>query len=142
MASTGVFPCYEGQFSVGSENLTIADMESFSISIDNGIEEWIPYGEGGWRRALLTSKGVTISVSGKRNVGDAGNDLIASKAFKNGREAEEDFTITFKDGMKVKFPNAIISVTAYEFADSTNVAPLEFDVTSNGAPVITPANEG
>ena len=137
MATTGVFPCYEGQFTVGSENLTIADMESFSISIDNGIEEWNPYGEGGWRRALLTSKGVTISVSGKRNVGDAGNDLIASKAFKNGRDAEEDFTITFKDGTKVKFPNAVISVTAYEFADATSIAPLEFDVTSNGEPVIT-----
>lgn len=141
MASTGVFPCYEGQFSVG-DNLPIADMESFSISIDNGIEEWNPYGEGGWRRALLTSKGVTISVSGKRNVGDAGNDLIASKAFKNGRDAEEDFTITFKDGMKVTFEGAIISVTAFEFGDSTNVAPLEFDVTSNGAPKVVPASNG
>lgn len=138
MAETGVFPCYEGQFSIGADKTPIADMETFSISIDNGIEEWNPYGEGGWRRALLTSKGVTISVSGKRNVGDAGNDLVASKAFKNGRDAEEDFTITFKDGTQVTFENAIISVTAYEFADSTNVAPLEFDVTSNGAPKITP----
>lgn len=141
-ATTGVFPCYEGQFTVGSENLSIADMESFSISIDNGIEEWTPYGEGGWRRALLTAKAVTISVSGKRNVGDAGNDLIASKAFKNGRDAEEDFTITLKDGAKVKFPAAIISVTALEYGDSTSVAPLEFDVTSNGAPDITPAPQG
>lgn len=137
--NTGVFPCYEGQFGVGEDEAPIADMESFSISIDNGIEEWTPYGEDGWRRALLTSKGVTISVSGKRNVGDKGNDLIASKAFKNGREAEEDFVITLRDGTKIKFAGAIISVTAFEFADSTSVAPLEFDVTSNGKPEITPA---
>lgn len=142
MADSGVFPCYEGQFSVGESNLPIADMETFSISIDNGIEEWTPYGEDGWRRALLTAKAVTISVAGKRNVGDAGNDLIASKAFKNGRDAEEDFTINFKDGMKVTFPNSIISVTAFEFGDSTNVAPLEFDVTSNGKPTIIPKSEG
>ena len=142
MADSGVFPCYEGQFSVGESNYPIADMETFQISIDNGIEEWTPYGEDGWRRALLTAKAVTISVAGKRNVGDAGNDLIASKAFKNGRDAEEDFTINFKDGMKVTFPNSIISVTAFEFGDSTNVAPLEFDVTSNGKPTIIPKSEG
>lgn len=142
MANTGVFPCYEGQFTIGEENSPIADMESFSISIDNGIEEWSPYGEEGWTRRLLTAKSVTISVSGKRNVGDAGNDLVASKAFKNGRDAEEKFTVNFKDGTKVTFNNAIISVTAFEYADSTNVAPLEFDVSSNGKPTITLPNEG
>lgn len=136
---TGVFPCYEGIFTVGDSDLSIADMETFSISFDNGVEEWTPYSSEGWTRRLMTAKSVTISVSGKRNVGDGGNDLIASKAFKNGRDAEEDFKIHLKDGTVITFADAVINVTALEYGDATNVAPLEFDVMSNGKPTVTPA---
>ena len=44
MATTsGVYPCYENQFKIvpgTGEGVTIADCESFSVSFDNGIEEW------------------------------------------------------------------------------------------------------
>lgn len=88
---TGVYPVYENQFQVGAdkENLAnIADMESFSVSLDNGVEEWNPLDQKGWVRRLMTSKSITISISGKRNFGDTGNDYIASKALANGRDAE------------------------------------------------------
>ena len=35
--------------------------------------------------------------------------------------------------------NAVFSITALGAGDSTGVAPLEFDIQSNGKPVITPA---
>ena len=141
-AFSGVFPCYDGQFQikVGQDFSDIADMETFSISIDNGIEEWNPYNEEGWTRRLMTAKSITISLSGKRNVGDTGNDAVAGYAFKNGRDAEADFKINFKNGDSITLTNAIVSVTAYEYGDSTNVAPLEFEVQSNGKPTITYAN--
>ena len=72
---SGVYPCYENQFkigAVGAQTLnTIADMESFSVSFDDGVEEWTPFETEGWKRRLKTAKGLSISVSGKRNVGDA-----------------------------------------------------------------------
>ena len=74
---TGVYPVYENQFQVGAskDSLTdIADMESFSVKLDNGVEEWNPLDQKGWVRRLMTSKSVTISISGKRNFGDTGND--------------------------------------------------------------------
>lgn len=85
--TSDVFPCYENQFKVGTSSTsvnTIADMESFSVSFDNGVEEWTPFDTEGWVRRLLTSKGITISVSGKRNIGDEGNDFIAGKFMSNG----------------------------------------------------------
>ena len=141
---TGVFPCYEGMFQIkaGNSYVDIADVESFSISIDNGIEEWNPYGEEGWVRRLMTAKSVAFSCSGKRNVGDDGNDAVASYAFKNGRDAEADFKVNFKNGDSIELTNAIVSVTAYEYGDSTNVAPLEFEIQSNGKPNITYAAAG
>ena len=147
MATTsGVYPCYENQFEVGAVGEAskqngvmngIADCESFQISFDNGVEEWHPFEQEGWVRRLQTAKGITISVTAKRNVGDAGNDFIAGLAWKNGRETEGDLVWNFPDGTKVTFADAVINVTNVGSGASTDVAPLEFDVMSNGKPTIT-----
>lgn len=143
---TGVYPCYENQFQIdtvadGAEAVmaAIADMETFSVSFDNGVEEWNPFDTAGWTRRLMTAKSVTISVNGKRNVGDAGNDAVAALTFKNGRDVEKDFHWTFPDGTVVKLPNAVINVKNVGAGDSTAVAPLEFEVMSNGKPEVTTA---
>lgn len=143
---TGVYPCYENQFQIDSaangaeaSMVSIADCETFSVSFDNGVEEWTPFDTEGWVRRLLTAKSVTIEVGAKRNVGDTGNDTVAGLTFKNGRDVERDFHWTFPDGTIVKFADAVISVTNNGGGDSTNVAPLEFSVMSNGKPEVTPA---
>ena len=38
------------------------------------VEEWTPMDTEGWGRRLTTGKMFTISSSGKRNIGDSGND--------------------------------------------------------------------
>lgn len=145
-AKTGVYPCYENQFQIdtaasgsAATMSDIKDCESFSVSFDNGVEEWTPFDTEGWVRRLMTAKAVTISVTAKRHVGDAGNDAVAALAWVNGRSAEKDAQWTFPDGTIVKFEDAVINVTNIGAGDSTAVAPLEFDIMSNGKPDITPA---
>ena len=146
--TTGVYPCYENQFQIDtatSDSPTmsnIKDCESFSVSFDNGVEEWTPFDTEGWTRRLMTAKSVTITVTAKRHVGDAGNDAVAALAWVNGRSAEKDFQWTFPDGTTVKFEAAVINVTNIGAGDSTAVAPLEFDIMSNGKPTVTPASAG
>lgn len=135
--SSGVYPCYENQFKIGEK--TIADCETFSVAIDNTVEEWYPFDEKGWVRRMMTGKAVTISVTAKRHISDAGNDAVAALWEKSGQEAEAPFSWTFADGTVVTFPNAVINVTALGSGDSTAVAPLEFEVMSNGKPTVTPA---
>ena len=140
--TTGVYPCYENQFQIGAHGTDTADKqiancEEFGVSFDNGVEEWTAFENGGWKSRMMTAKSVTISVKGKRTIGDEGNNLVASVAFLNGRSVEHPFQWTFPDGTKVLFPNAIISVTNCGSGASTNAAPLEFEVMSNGKPVIT-----
>ncbi len=144
-AKSGVYPCYENQFQidtaasgVAAAMKDIADCETFEVSFDNGVEEWNPFDTEGWTRRLMTAKSVTISVTAKRNVGDAGNDAVAGLAWKNGRNVEKDFQWTFPDKTVVKFASAVINVTNVGAGDSTAVAPLEFEVQSNGKPTVTP----
>lgn len=143
---TGVYPCYKNQFQIDTAKAggeaamaPIADCETFGVSFDNGVEEWYPFDTEGWVRRLLTAKAVTIAVTAKRNVGDAGNDAVADLAWANGRDAERDFQWTFPDGTVVKFTGAVINVTNVGAGDSTAVAPLEFEILSNGKPEITAA---
>ena len=146
-ARTGVYPCYENQFKIGdaSDSVTpapataIANCEEFSVAFDNGVEEWNAFEQEGWKSRLLTAKSITISVKAKRTIGDTGNDLIASLAYVNGRDAERNFLWTLPNGATVLFKNAVISVGNSGSGTSTSVAPLEFDVMSNGKPVYTPA---
>lgn len=141
--SSGTYPCYKNQFKIGAPGAqtlnAIADMETFSVSFNDGVEEWNPYEAEGWKSRQKTAKDITISVSGKRKIGDTGNDFVAGLAFENGTDSEADFEWTFPDGTVVKFSNAVINVTALGSSDSTAVAPLEFEVMSNGKPTVTPA---
>ena len=100
---SGVFPCYENQFAVGkagteSATTNIANCEEFSVAFDNGVEEWTAFENEGWKSRLMTAKSITISVKGKRTIGDAGNDQIAALAFENGRKTEVSFMWTFPNG--------------------------------------------
>ena len=140
--TTGVYTCYENQFKIGdssSSKNTIADCETFEVAFDNGIEEWTPFTTEGWVRKLMTAKSITITVTGKRNVGDTGNDLVAGLAFLNGRSVEKYFEWEFPDGTVIAFSEAVINVTNIGAGDSTAVAPLEFEVHSNGKPTVTEA---
>lgn len=153
MATTpsGVYPCYENQFQINTGDPVsqtsgtptwsdIKDLETFDATFDNGIEEWHPFEEEGWVRRLQTAKSISISVQGKRHIGDAGNDHIAGLAWLNGRDVEGDFQWTMPNGDKIVFADAVISVTNNGAGASTDVAPLQFEVQSNGKPTYTPAS--
>lgn len=144
---SGVYPCYENQFSIDitggdgsteTNQKTIADMESFSVSIDGNVEEWSPYDMEGWMRRMVTGKSIGITVSGKRNVGDAGSDYVAGIALKTGKDCETTVTWNFPSGAKLVIP-CVINVTEWGAGDSRSVAPLAFEIQSNGKPTFTPA---
>lgn len=144
-AVTGVYPVYENQFQVNVSDTStaswkdIADMESFSVSIDNNVEEWTPFTTEGWTRRLMTGKSITITVTGKRNVGDDGNDFVAAMFNKNGQDAQADFKWTFPDGGVLEIDGAVVNVTNLGAGDSTAVGALEFEIMSNGKPTYTAA---
>lgn len=144
--TSGVYPVFNNEFKIGTKGKssaeedmqTIADLETFSVSLDNNIEEWTPMDQEGWVRRLQTGKGFAISLNGKRNVGDAGNDYVAGLAFKTGQDVETVFEWNMPSGTTVRF-DCVVNITTPGGGDSTNVDALEFEVMSNGKPTVTPA---
>ncbi len=145
MSFTGVYPVYNLDFKIGTNGRasdpsmmkSIAELESFSISIDGKIEEWNAMDQEGWGSALMTGKSLSLSLKGKRCVGDEGNDYIAGLAWKSGRDCDSKLEIAFPEGSKLEF-NCVVNVTNIGGGDSTNVAPLEFEVKAHGKPTFTP----
>lgn len=138
---SGVFPVYDLDIEICTSGATfapIADMENAKLSIETGVETWNSITEDGWQRALATAKSYTLSMSGKRNVGDPGNDYIAGLALKNGRDCDSKIKVTFPDGA-VFTGDVVVSVSDYAGDDATAVNPLAFDLISNGKPTYTPA---
>ena len=115
----------------------IADLEEFNISIDNNIETWYSISDGGFQNALLTAKAVSGSFSGKRCLGDAGNDYIDSLRYNIGKAAEADFEVDFPNGDKLTL-TAVVALTDLLGA-ATDVVPLNGDLTVKGKPTFTPA---
>ena len=122
----------------GTHYSEIADLEEVSLSLENNTETWYSIKDGGWQNALLTAKALTGSFSGKRTLGDAGNDYLESLRYKIGKSAEADWQIEFPDGSKLEF-TAVTALTDILGA-ATDVAPLRGDLTGKGKPTFTPAS--
>lgn len=116
----------------------IADLEEVNLSLENNTETWYSIKDGGWQNALLTAKALTGSFSGKRTLGDAGNDYLESLRYNIGKSAEADWQIEFPDGSKLEF-TAVTALTDILGA-ATDVAPLSGDLTGKGKPTFTPAS--
>jgi len=146
----GVYPVFDNKFKIETtpaDTTTtpatpavmsiIADCTTFSVSLDNGIEEWTPMEQEGWTRRLQTGKSLSISLSAKRNVGDVGNDYVAGLAFKTGQDTYSNFEWELPNGDKITF-HCVVNVTGLG-GDSTAVDALEVEVLSDGAVTFTPA---
>lgn len=145
--TSGVFPVHTNKFLIGTKGaaseeadiLPIAEMSTFSLSIDGTVEEWTPFETEGWIKRLLTGKSLTVSLSGKRCIGDAGNDYVSDSMMGMGQECSTVFQWVLPNGATLKF-ECVLNVKNNGGGDSTNVGPLEFDVMSSGKPVFTPAS--
>lgn len=113
----------------------VKDAESLSIAIDGNVEEWDAMDAAGWKRRLMTAKSITISMGGKRNYGDPGNDYVAGLFMKNGQDCNSIMTINFPNGDKLEMP-CVINVTSLG-GDATAVGALEWEALSDGVPTYT-----
>lgn len=139
---TGVNPSNEIEFGVcvtgrpedmkTAEYTTVKDAEGLDISIDGGVEEWDAMDQKGWKRRLMTAKSISITMGGKRNYGDPGNDYIAGLALKMGQDVNTAMKITFPNGDVMYIP-VVINVTNLG-GNSTAIEQLSWEAQSDGRP--------
>lgn len=137
--TVGQYAISECTFKVkkGETFVDIADIEEINLSIESNVETWYSIADGGWQNALLTAKALTGSFSGKRTIGDAGNDYLDGMRYAIGKNAEADFEVGFPNGATLAF-TSVVALTDI-MGSATAVAPLSGDLTVKGKPVYTPA---
>ena len=126
-----------GRSGTEDEKVIVKDAESLSMSFDGNVEEWNPMDQEGWVNRMKTSNSITISMGGKRNYGDPGNDYVAGTAYAIGQKADSVFYIEFPDGATLEMPCVI--VVSSMGGDSTALDALEWEAQSSGKPTYTPA---
>lgn len=147
MAKTGVYPVYENVFKINTkgrvegELTSIAEMETFEVTIDGNTVEWSPLEAAGWMRRMVTGKSLTIKLTGKRHVGDEGNDYLAGLAWSTGADCNSQLEWTMPSGAKLKY-DCVVNVVNPGGGESRDVAPLEVELLSDGKPTFTPASDG
>ena len=142
----GVYPVFDNKFKLGilgsastaADMVTVAEMETFSVSIDGNIVEWSPMEAEGWLKRMVTGKALTIGLNGKRFVGDPGNNYVEEMAYKTGTDCYTKFEWEFPSGASLAFP-CVINVTNPGGGEARDVSALEFEVLSHGKPTFTPA---
>jgi len=146
MVTLGPYPVFNNKFSVNlngrdgsTENFAIIkEMETFTVSIDGNVEEWTPMETEGWVRRMMTGKGFTIGLNGKRNPSDPGNNYAAGLAWKTGADVNSVLKWEMPDGTTLTC-DVVINVTAPGGGDSVNVDSLELELMSDGKPTMTTA---
>ncbi|MDD4849664.1 MAG: hypothetical protein PHO10_03070 [Gemmiger sp.] len=146
MAMTGVYPVFKNVFAIGTKGREssetdmkpVAEMESFRVTVDGNVEEWSPLEAAGWMKRMVTGKALSISLKGKRCVGDAGNDYVANNAWETGGGCDSKFIWTMPSGATLAF-DCILNVSAPGGGESREMEGLEFEVLSSGKPVFTAA---
>ena len=141
--TSGVFPVHAGSFEVDTSEAphtapvwsTVAELEEVSLEIDNNTETWSSFAAGGWESALVTGKSAKITLSGKRCIGDAGNDLIASKLLCTGQDAYIKCRICHPDGSTLIWDKAACGVKNNGAGGkATDVGALEAELACHGKP--------
>ena len=150
-ATTGVYPVHKNKFSIGIKGRAstspgedmkpIAEMESFGVAIDGNTVEWSPMEAEGWMRRMVTGKSLTITLTGKRHIGDPGNDYIADSAWATGEGCDSKFLWEFPSGATLEM-DCVLNVTNPGGGESRDGAPLEVEIMSDGKPDFTPTGVG
>ena len=137
----GVYPVHVGSFEVNTSKTEeaawskIAELEEVNIEVENTTETWNSFSEGGWQSALVTGKAAKITLKGKRCIGDAGNDLIASKMLLTGQDAYVNARVIHPDGTTLEWAQMACAVKNNGAGGkATDVGALEAELTAHGAP--------
>lgn len=137
----GVYPVHAGSFEVNTSKTEeaawskIAELEEVNIEVENTTETWNSFSEGGWQSALVTGKAAKITLKGKRCIGDAGNDLIASKMLLTGQDAYVNARVIHPDGTTLEWAQMACAVKNNGAGGkATDVGALEAELTAHGAP--------
>lgn len=115
------------------DNKQICGLTSVKPDFSGSVETFYTLESAGWQEAFKTGTALKITCTGKRKLGDPGQDKVASLVGANGTDALKPTTWTLPDGTKYKF-NGVYDVKNVGGGEGNGMDEIEFDVYCNGKP--------
>lgn len=114
-----VYLCRRDTFKIGATKetaTTIADATTFKVEIEMSIDEWIDFTTGKKRRMVVT-EGVKVTIDGKRNYEDEGNNFLCDTPWNDAEDGEFYFECKLPNGSVIEMPSAVAEVSNIGFGD-------------------------
>lgn len=135
-------PVNQNQFGIklttdATDYTNIQDITSFKVKIEAETKDWTPMDTAGFSKFMVTGKKMTIDFQAKKNFTDTGNKAVAAMAWEIGDGCVKPCQWTMPDGTTVTFIG-VFDVSTPGGGDSNDVDALEWKVSCQGKPTVTP----
>ncbi|MBC1801122.1 phage tail tube protein [Listeria booriae] len=110
----------------------IGDLETMDISLNANIEQYSTIGEV-FERAVKTGAAMELSLDGKYNDSDPGQNILRETWDKVGAEAEKELEIEYPNGDIFEITGPV-GINDYGGGGANDVASFSTSMNSNGAP--------
>jgi hypothetical protein len=138
-----LLPVFANKFQIGelgcddTELIDITELLTADVSVDTSDETWNTYQGEGWQSSMATSKSASFAYTVKCDYGSPLYTFLLTKMMANGTAAYVRNLWTMADGKAKIDSNGTIKVTKLGTGSTTEVGEAEFEVSSNGKPIVT-----
>lgn len=123
-----------GLYSTKTQMQEVDGLDSLELSLEGTVQEYFTT-KNGYNNADKTAIKGSFAFSGKRVVGDKGNDFIARTAWYLGRKAKTLFDYTFDDGTVIE-GKVLVNTSKISGGAAEDLNSLEGDLIIDGKPTI------
>lgn len=118
------------------EGIKISDLETLDVSLNSNVEQYSTLGEV-FERATKTGAAMELSIEGKFNDSDKGQNKLRETWDKVGAEAEKTIVIKYPNGDTFEITGPI-GINNYGGGGANDVGSFSASMNSNGTPAFKP----
>ena len=117
----------------------IKGLTSVKPEFSGSVETFYTLESEGWQEAFKTGNALKLTCSGKRKIGDEGQDAVAALVSGTGTDVIAPTTWELPDGTTYTF-NGVYDVKNIGGGEGNAMDTIEFDIYCNGKPTKTPGS--
>lgn len=112
--------------------------DNLAESLNEVVQNYSFLKDKGFGSAEVTGMAPTVTITGRRVIGDAAQDFIFSKKYKTGADRKVPFKIEWAEGSATKTLTVTVTMTKIQewSGATTDNSAISVELAFNGAPIV------